>query len=67
MTYEDRLDQLLDGFSEKIHDLTYEVQDMADEKQYRDYLAKLKILQGSPLFNMLVRSTSKEYVRKFGE
>lgn len=67
MTYEDRLDQLLDDFSEKIHDLTYEVQEMADEKQYRDYLVKLKILKGNPLFNMLVRSTSKEYVRKFGE
>lgn len=67
MTYEDRLDQLLDDFSEKIHDLTYEVQEMADEKQYRDYLVKLKILKGNPLFNMLVRSTSKEYVKKFGE
>lgn len=62
----DKLEAMIGTFSDSIHDLTFEVQDSANQEDYHEFLKMLKLLKGSPLFNVLVRSCSKEYVRRFG-
>lgn len=65
-TPEDKLLTVLQKFSDEVHDLAFHVQDNSDQGEYNEFLKLLKLLQGCSLFNTIVRSTSKEYVRRFG-
>lgn len=66
-TPEEKLLTVLQKFSDEVHDLAFHVQDNSDQEEYHEFLKLLKLLQGCSLFNTIVRSTSKEYVRRFGD
>ena len=65
-TPEEELLIVLQKFTDEVHDLAFHVQDNSDQEEYHEFLKLLKLLQGCSLFNTIVRSTSKEYVRRFG-
>lgn len=53
---------------EKFTTLCLKVQDTAEtEEEYHECLKLIKLLQGSPLTNVAVRSTCREYRRRFGD
>lgn len=66
-TPEEKLLTALQKFSDEVYDLAFHVQDNSDQEEYHEFLKLLKLLQGCSLFNTIVRSTSKEYVRRFGD
>lgn len=66
-TPEEKLWTVFQKFSDEVHDLAFHVQDNSDQEEYHEFLKLLKLLQGCSLFNTIVRSTSKEYVRRFGD
>lgn len=66
-TPEEKLLTVLQKFSDEVHGLAFHVQDNSDQEEYHEFLKLLKLLQGCSLFNTIVRSTSKEYVRRFGD
>lgn len=66
-TPEEKLLTALQKFSDEVQDLAFHVQDNSDQEEYHEFLKLLKLLQGCSLFNTLVRSTSREYVRRFGD
>lgn len=66
-TPEEKLVEVLQKFSDEVHDIAFHVQDNSDQEEYHEFLKVLKLLQGCSLFNTIVRSTSKEYVRRFGD
>lgn len=66
-TPEEKLLTVLQKFSDEVHGLAFHVQDNSDQEEYHEFLKLLKLLQGCSIFNTIVRSTSKEYVRRFGD
>lgn len=58
---------LMQDFNDKVHDLAFDTQDNAKEEEYHEFLKVLKLLNGSPLFSVVMRSTAKEYVRRFNK
>ena len=66
-TPEGKLLEVLQKFTDEVHGLAFHVQVNSDQEEYHEFLKLLKLLQGCSLFNTIVRSTSKEYVRRFGD